>query len=80
MCTTARALADNGLAVSVLNVPVIKPLDADTVVAAAATSVVGILTLADTARLTVSPNLVEYVPGLTVASLLVSNLLALFRR
>ena len=35
MCTTARALADNGLAVSVLNVPVIKPLDADTVVAAA---------------------------------------------
>jgi transketolase len=31
----ARALGDNGLAVSVLNVPVIKPLDADTIVAAA---------------------------------------------
>jgi transketolase len=31
----ARTLGDNGLAVSVLNVPVIKPLDADTVVAEA---------------------------------------------
>jgi transketolase len=31
----ARALGDNGLAVGVLNVPVIKPLDASTVVAAA---------------------------------------------
>ena len=31
----ARALGDNGLAVAVLNVPVIKPLDATTVVAAA---------------------------------------------
>jgi len=42
--TAARALADNGLAVSVLNVPVIKPLDADTVVAAARRSHVVVTT------------------------------------
>ena len=37
-------IADNGLAVSVLNVPVIKPLDADTVVAAARRSHVVVTT------------------------------------
>jgi len=42
--TAARALADNGLAVSVLNVPVIKPLDAETVVAAARRSHVVVTT------------------------------------